>query len=248
MKERMYGIDVLRVLVALFVFLFHSRIHLNCNYGIFDAFIKMGAIFMTAFFMLSGFSLYYAYETTFLIHLHELTRFYLKRLFSIFPLYYFAALLFVLLLGEESYMDTIVLAPIEMLGIQSTFTTLFNYSHNGGTWFISCIIICYLFYPFFQEVIKQLEMKWRILLLFFAFFVLIYASYVVSYFSIKSIYTNPFYRGIEFFIGAILASIVLDLKWKKIFNILFTRMMFIFGWCTLFLFVSTGETVRKLAD
>ena len=32
------------------VFLFHSAMHLGCDYGVFQEFVQMGAIFMTGFF------------------------------------------------------------------------------------------------------------------------------------------------------------------------------------------------------
>ena len=47
--EHIVGLDIYRVLAVLFIFLFHSQIHLKCYYGIFNDFIKMGAIYMTAF-------------------------------------------------------------------------------------------------------------------------------------------------------------------------------------------------------
>lgn len=60
-KQRLQGLDIFRIVAALVVMLFHSSIHIGCNYGIFGAFISMGAIFMTGFFMLLGFSLYYVH-------------------------------------------------------------------------------------------------------------------------------------------------------------------------------------------
>ena len=56
---RLIGIDILRILSAFVVFLFHARIHLHCYFGVLTRFVEMGAIFMTAFFMLSGFVLQY---------------------------------------------------------------------------------------------------------------------------------------------------------------------------------------------
>ena len=46
------------------VFLFHSNIHIGCDYSILTPFINMGAIFMTAFFIISGFSIYYVNQGT----------------------------------------------------------------------------------------------------------------------------------------------------------------------------------------
>lgn len=77
--------------------------------------------------------------------------------------------------------------PIEFLGLQSFFSSLFGYSHNGGTWFISCILFCYLAYPFLQEGIKAMGKKGRIRLMAFCMIILLYAPIVVHVFSLKSI-------------------------------------------------------------
>lgn len=59
MKERLGMIDVLRLVAVFIIFLFHSNIHIGCTYSILTPFISMGAIFMTAFFVISGFSIFY---------------------------------------------------------------------------------------------------------------------------------------------------------------------------------------------
>lgn len=58
--KRLYSLDIFRIISAFFVFLFHAKIHINVDFGIFNNFIEMSNIFMVAFFMLSGFSLYYS--------------------------------------------------------------------------------------------------------------------------------------------------------------------------------------------
>lgn len=56
--SRVVGLDLLRISLALLIFLFHSHIHiLKCDYGIMNGFISMGAIAMTGFFLLSGYTL-----------------------------------------------------------------------------------------------------------------------------------------------------------------------------------------------
>ena len=58
-KMRIIGLDVFRIFLTMLVFAFHSNIHFQCHYGILDNFVSMGAIAMTGFFMLSGFSMFY---------------------------------------------------------------------------------------------------------------------------------------------------------------------------------------------
>ena len=58
-SHRAIGLDLMRISLALLIFAFHSRIHvLQCNYGLLNGFIDMGAIAMTGFFLLSGYALF----------------------------------------------------------------------------------------------------------------------------------------------------------------------------------------------
>ena len=52
---RAVGLDLMRISMALLVFMFHSRCHvLHCSYGFLNLFVDMGAVAMTGFFLLSG--------------------------------------------------------------------------------------------------------------------------------------------------------------------------------------------------
>lgn len=65
MREKipqLYSIHIFRIVCAFAIFLFHSHIHVDVSYGVFNSFISQCHIFMVAFFMLSGFSLYYVDE------------------------------------------------------------------------------------------------------------------------------------------------------------------------------------------
>lgn len=136
--------------------------HFGCDYYFLNVFIRMGAIAMTVFFMLSGYSLHLSNSKKDLTKISEIREFYIKRLITIFPLYYTIALIHVvyaIINGRISLTEVVVLFPVELFATQSTFTTLFPYSHNSGTWFLSCIIICYLLYPFIQSVHLQTSNK-----------------------------------------------------------------------------------------
>lgn len=58
LKRRYVGLDIVRVVSAFVICMFHTTVHLGANYGIFQGVSIMGAVFMTMFFMLSGFSLF----------------------------------------------------------------------------------------------------------------------------------------------------------------------------------------------
>ena len=94
-KERLFVIDILRVVSVLVIFLFHSNIHLGCQYGVFTDFIYMGAVFMTAFFILSGFLLFYVnYDKNGFKAIEDILLFYKKRIVSIMPLYWFIVIIY----------------------------------------------------------------------------------------------------------------------------------------------------------
>ncbi len=56
-KYRAAGLDLFRVVAAVMVLLFHCHIHHENSFGPLTGFVSMGAVFMTAFFMLSGYVL-----------------------------------------------------------------------------------------------------------------------------------------------------------------------------------------------
>lgn len=215
-KKRMVGLDYFRITAALVTFLFHSVLHLGCNYGIMQEFLSMGAVVMTGFFILSGFSLFCVYKELRLMEINNWKVYIKKRAIGIFPAYLVAGFAFMICIGSESILQNIVLLPVEVLGIQACFSSLFPISHNGGTWFISCLLICYLVFPYILEMVKQINIKMKICLILFASAILLYSPIVVYYFGLNWTYTNPYFRGLEFLIGVVLASMMEDLLECKV--------------------------------
>ena len=215
-KQRAAGLDLFRVVAAVMVLLFHCNIHHENSFGPLTEFVSMSAVFMTAFFMLSGYVLFLTYKDKPLVQGSALKNFYLKRVFGIFPLYLIVAVLYVVTLGQESVFQNLVLLPIEILGLQSVFSTLFPVSHNGGTWFISCLLFAYLAFPLMQEVVKVMTTRSKWIVLAVCVAVLFWSPLVVHTFKTDSIYSNPFFRGLEFFIGVLLCSLPIRTRIAKI--------------------------------
>jgi len=209
-KKRLVGLDVFRLFSVLMVFLFHSRIHRGIDYRVFNTYIEAGAAFMTAFFIISGFSIFYIYKNKDLSDINNIKRFYLNRLLSILPLYLFMTIIYFFVQGSDKLIDNLVVLPIEIAVIQSTFSSLFSVFHNGGTWFISCILICYFIYPFIQTLINQTSKRTRIVIVILISLISCYSPYIVKYFGIQDIYSNPFFRALEFIIGSIACSFLVD--------------------------------------
>lgn len=192
---------------------------------------------MTGFFLLSGYALYISYSGKDLTRIKEIKTFYIKRAITVLPLYFFIAIAFTVcsfVFGSAHVKEVLVLFPVETLCLQSTFSSLFSYTHNGGTWFISCILICYVLYPFFQTLLSQISNRTKVLLLLLFSGILLYAPIVQQYFNLHSIYTNPFYRLLEFAIGIILAQINYSVKENQIFDFLRSKVTLI---CVVVLFI-----------
>ena len=207
--KRLVGLDLFRIFAALFVFLFHTE-HIKCTYGILQSFISMGATFMTGFFMLSGFSLYYVVVCRkFHFSYESIVNFYRKRLIRLMPIYLTISTIWVFFFSKIGIKKELFLLPVSMLGIESVFTSLFNVSHYGGTWFISCILFCYFVFPLFYILISKENIKHIYIL---CVFVLVYSPFVVEFFKLASIYSNPYFRTLEFLIGMVICNLWLKCR------------------------------------
>lgn len=191
-QSRLIGLDIFRIGAAFLIFLFHSNMHIKNDYGVFNSFISMGAVAMTGFFVLSGYSLSYASTGKELVNWNSIKRFYKKRLIAVWPLYIVTSILFIFFIGKETIVQNVLLSPIEVLGLQSVFSSLFSFSHNGGTWFISCIWICYLLFPFLKMIGDGLSKKEHVFFMIFLGILLLYSPLIVKSFGTNSIYSNLF--------------------------------------------------------
>lgn len=217
-QNRIVGLDILRVLLVVMVFVFHSNLHFGCDYGILNHFARMGAIAMTGFFMLSGYALTYSYPQV-INDIKKVKSFLIKRIISLFPLYYVVSALFIVIYNKESVESLLLLLPIELLGLQSCFSSLFPVSHNGGTWFISCMMLCYFVFPFLQWIIDNMPFRSKYILGGAVFVIMIISPIVQRHFHLASIYDNPFFRILEFMEGIIVASMSYKIHEKNDFSL-----------------------------
>ena len=211
MKDRVYTLDLFRILSVLCIFLFHSNMHLGCNYKVLTSFISQSAIFMVAFFMLSGFSLYYNYYNCNLNIPDKLKIFYIKRIIKIYPLYIFTYIAYLLFYNTLPLKQNVLIAPIELLLLQSFFDGSFSVSHNGGTWFISCLFFCYFLFPWLKAIIAEGKAK-KIEAVCFFYIITLLSPIIVKVFQFSNIYSNPFFRLLEFIIGMFVADFVIKFK------------------------------------
>lgn len=212
LKGKYAGLDLYRIACAAAVCLFHTAKQLAADYGFLQPIARMGAVSMTAFFMLSGFSLFVNYAGKNILEKQSLKVFLLKRALGLLPMYYFAAALhtairFAMHPSLSMAISEIISLPLEMLCLQTTIPDLAIDNHNATTWFISCIALCYLVYPLLQEVIKQCCLRTKLRMIALCTALLLYAPLVTWRFQATPVYANPFFRLLEFTIGITLASL-----------------------------------------
>lgn len=224
--DRLIGLDLFRIALAVLILLFHSRAksHFSCYYYVLDDFISMGAIAMTAFFMLSGYSLYLVYGKEDFLSIEKVKTFYIKRFINIAPLYFFVTLVYLVFFSKETPLQLLFVLPVEVLTIQAELN-LTHVFHNGGTWFISCLTICYFIYPFIQWVTNQISDKGRVKTIIFLSFIILLSPFVGKMFDVDT-YPNPFIRLLEFCIGILLSQLnTLDSGKNKILDLFRTELM-----------------------
>lgn len=216
-KLRIVGLDLFRITSILIIFFFHQKIHLGINFGVLNAFVSMGPIFMTAFFMLSGYVLEMTHGEQDICRHGKILDFYKKRFISIIPSYWLVAISYTiyLIIKGQSIGLHITMLPIELIGVQSWFNSLFSFSHNGGTWFISCLLICYFAYPLISMIIHEMKKIGRIIVLLIILYIILAAPLIVNNFQISSIYSNPLFRLLEFMLGILLYSLYKEFSGQR---------------------------------
>ena len=95
-----------------------------------------------------------------------------------------------------------------MFGVQTSYNTLFGITHNGGTWFVSCLLLGYILYPVFKSIVSSKKRWPAVFMLLTGHFLLIYSNILIANFSLESLYSNPIARAAEFMIGVAFAEIL----------------------------------------
>lgn len=204
--RHLYTLDMFRILSAFFVFLYHSNSLVD--YGICEPFISVSAIFMDAFFLLSGFSLYYGYQSKKIESCSEILSFYKKRVIKLYPAYLVVYITWFiihqLILKDYPLYKTIFIAPVETLLLQCFFPKSESIIHNTGSWFVSVIFFCYLLFPLVRKIVHGLLKKQTIGLWILLYFLCSGMPFFSYGFSTDAMYFNPFFRFLEFLMGVLI--------------------------------------------
>ncbi len=214
-REKLYALDILRFVAAFGVVLYHLRIHLKCNFGILNTFLSQGSLFMVLFFVLSGFSLYYNYYEKDLFKLEELKKFYIKRFISIYPCYLLITLIY-LVLHTNDIKEAVIMFPVEILLLQQFIPGARNYGCNSLTWFLSCLLLCYLLFPFIKSILEQIDShKTKRKIGAALYIIAAVMPFIVHFMEYEWVYNNPYFKLLEFVLGMMTADYYFTGKKKE---------------------------------
>ena len=231
-EQRLPLLDIFRIFICGMVFLFHAVIH---KFWIIeqDAFfypnLATGALYMDAFFILSGFLLYYLYSDKLQNFSSQTIKdFYLKRIKRIYPHYIVSTVVMCILTGVVLWA-----IPIEIFCLQGFFPSLFSKMGNDGTWFISCLFFSYLLFPVLNKLVSITKKDY--LVVFLLYLSIIYTVMLGVDLKIKwvAIYIHPLYRMLEFLVGMFVSKIFLN----KQLNTNIASVVSIFSICLLFILI-----------
>ena len=159
--ERDVSLDLIRILAAFLVFLYHLNMELSVRgaHGPFifidaGANIEMGQLGTVLFMILSGFTSAMSYEKLRSTD-HPVKTYYRKRLKSILPMFYAAYLLAftALRLPDRSFDHTLLYTLFGMDGYLAVHGVRTCYL--VGEWFTGCILLMYLLFPLLYSLSEK---------------------------------------------------------------------------------------------
>ncbi len=153
---RVHSLDALRGLLALGVALYHLTSwtrFFGYETHASSAMTLVGVGAVQAFFVLSGFSFYHAYPDESFLDGPSITRFHLRRIARIAPLYYVAMV-------ANALLQTGYGAPASWTKLAENLTLLFGASHPNhsflmGGWSIGIEVVFYLVFPFVADYTRS---------------------------------------------------------------------------------------------
>ena len=179
----------LRFVFVMMIFMSHFAYR---DVNPFDAGGDCGVAF---FFLLSGFVMSMGYGRSITDGSFRFGHYIRRRIQKIYPLHLFCLILFILLFRPE--LDSKL--PLNVLLLQAWIPdSAYYFSYNGVAWFLSCLLFCYLLFPFLYRKSSPC-----MLLLVLAYCLIAYI--LVPYNKINAIlYVSPLIRFVDFFLGIIL--------------------------------------------
>lgn len=179
-KKYLVEVEILKALAIILVVISHFHLYVFGNKQYLEFLDPYAAYFgLAIFFFLSGYTLYInnnRYDT-----IGDVINFYKKRLFRIFPLYWVALLVFLILYDVSAGFRSFYLEPASYYDFSITGFIVHFFGLQaltgkfiGGMWFIGTIVVYYLVYPVIVYFSKNLRVLLAAAAVLLVIFVLLY--------------------------------------------------------------------------
>ncbi len=197
--RKLQSLQGLRALATIGIFLFHSGLLLE------------GTFPVTFFFMLSGFMMYYTK--------HELKgfndfaswnkRYVWKKIKQFYPLHFitFVMACFIGRVWLKPFKDTIISGVLNLLLINSFFPK-YALVFNGVSWFLGITIFLYVIAFFMLKQANRIKNTKQHIVI--TLIIIIAINLFNRFFHQLYIYTNPFYRILDFWLGILTSKLYLE--------------------------------------
>jgi len=215
MHKRIDSLNFIRIIGMTMILLFHAKLMYGFSVGLawFDDMISIGAIFVTVFFMLSGFGLRKSNRDLSASDFSGILKFYKKRILSIYPLFFLLSV--VALVFQFRVMDrlgeTLVRLPIQFSMLHILFgKEMHGFLFNDNCWYISALFVLYLLFPLLNNVVNRLRVCTKVFICVVLWVVSVGVYFYCVYgteLTFLDYYPNPFLRVPEFMIGMLCADL-----------------------------------------
>ncbi len=228
--KRLSNLDYLRGLAAFGIMIYHYMSH---TFGAFAAETFMGRVGIygvSIFYVLSGLTLYYVYYDKMKPDIKDVSVFFKKRFFRIFPLLWLVTLIAILISWRIPDFTILFLNLTGLFGFIK-----WDAYFTPGVWSIGNELVFYFFFPFFILFVKKFKLL-MVLLSFLIFGIYLYFAFAIlnRYSTLNeqwSIYTNPL-NQVFLFLGGFLIGILFHnarIKNEYVLSLLiFALLIFIF--------------------
>ncbi len=213
MKKRIIGLDILRDIGVIFIFLYHFCIeYINLAQGTDPAmhslnyfaniWARPASLFL---FIISGYALMYNHEEEL-----PLKDYYKRRIKGLFIPFYIAYTIMFLAYFAVTNVAAGSTSPLYMLVFTILGVDAMAQELSGGLgfyligeWFMSCIVFCYIFFPLFAKAIKKCKYVMLVILALWSGFML----FAFNPFDMQ-VEHNPLFVLLYFYIGMLLYELI----------------------------------------
>lgn len=235
--QRLHTLDYLRGLSAFSILIFHFYVMNGVELGVDNFIQRMGFYGVSIFYILSGLTLYCIYYQKDFSKSTVVFDFFKKRIYRIFPLFIILTSFMYVVLNRQDLTTYL----LNITGLFSIFDYS-NYIITGG-WSIGNELAFYLLFPFIFLFRKDYILY---MITFISFLLYCYFSYCLIDVQKElsdnwKMYIHPFNQAFLFFVGILLAKILIN---KKVSNYL-CFVFVIIGLCFI-MFVNVSGGVSSL--